>query len=94
MEKDGLKIFSKSLMFINPNEINEKRLKVLITAQFSPVLVIYKLGCAGVKLQVWLEFLKVLYDLIKFDKWVTMLEIVGDHSLGCNPWESGWPYFG
>ena len=36
-----------------------------------------KLGCASVKLLVWLEFVKVLKDLINFGWWMTMLEIVG-----------------
>ena len=40
-----------------------------------------KLGCASVKLYVCLEFLKVLSDLIAFGWWLTMLEIMGDHSL-------------
>ena len=40
-----------------------------------------KLGCASVKLLVWLEFLKVFKDLINFGWWVTMLEIVDDHIL-------------
>ena len=47
-----------------------------------------KLGCASVKLLVWLEFVKVLKDLINFGWWMTMLEIVGDHSLSDNPWEN------
>ena len=42
---------------------------------------INKLGCTSVKLHVWLEF-QVLCDLINFGWWLTMLEIVGDHSLG------------
>ena len=32
-----------------------------------------KLACASVKLHVWLEFLKVLSDLINFWSWVTNL---------------------
>ena len=47
-----------------------------------------KLGCTSVKLNVWLEFLKVLQDLIKFGNWVNMLEIMCDHSLGGNHLES------
>ena len=40
-----------------------------------------KLACASVKLNVCLEFLKVLSDLNNFGWWLTMLEIMGDHSL-------------
>ena len=40
-----------------------------------------KLGCASVKLHVWLEFLMVLSNLTNFGCWLTMLEIVVDHSL-------------
>ena len=38
-----------------------------------------KLGCASVKLLVWLEFFKVLKGLINFGWWMTMLGMLGDH---------------
>ena len=37
--------------------------------------------CASVKLHVRFEFLKALSDFINFEIWLTMLEIVSDHSL-------------
>ena len=36
------------------------------------------MGCASVKLHVWLEFLKVLFGFIDFGWWVTIFGMVGD----------------